>query len=728
MNLLVNQLLCWQSDNEADTQIDRILWIDFSGTDVVTIDIYDPYAQPILQKHEHMMAAIAANRASILQEDPYAKILRYYVALNEEQRQRVDKAWSAIFLIVTQEESLFDPVKRSQLIKEAVKQTGRTEPTIRKDLRRYWQRGQTKNAIIPDFNKCGEKGKEKRSDGCKRGRKSFLAQARNEELGVNVDAEIEKKFRKGIRLFYETPQKRPLTKAFQLTLEKFFPIGYRELADGSKEPILPPAEKLPSLRQFQYWYEKSSDITRQLITRKGERRYNLSHRAIVGNSTQMAFGPGSLFQIDATIADVYLVSSLSRRWIIGRPTLYLVIDVFSRMIVGFVVTLEPSSWLGAMLALENATADKVEFCKKFDLEITEAEWPSHHLPEAILADRGEFEGYNANNLVDSLGVDVDNTPPYRADMKGIVEQSFNQLNNEAIHWLPGSVKKLPERGERDYRLDGVLTLYEFRQLMILAILDHNSEKRLNKYPMDEFMIQDELEPYPVDLWQWGAENRVGSLHWQPPENIRLNLLPTAEASVTREGCIYFKKLHYTCELAVRQQWFVKAKSKRSWKITVAYDPRLVDYIYIRLDSGKDMEVCRLLEVDQRFQGCDFREVEDYYRRQEVNKQASKTRRQQSKAKHNAQANKILDQATEEAKKTDDGQSKQSRIKNIRQNRNEERSHERKTEAWDLTPDKLPDQLAQVIPMPTIAQPDKDDEEYVAPHRPFDKLRQHVRGD
>jgi hypothetical protein len=728
MNLVVNQLLCWHSDNEANIQIDRLLWLDLSGTDVVTIDIYDPYAQPILQKHEHMMAAITANRASILREDPYAKVLRSYAELKEKHRELVDKAWSAIVLIVATEESLFDPVKRSQLIKEAVKQTGRSEPSIRKDLRRYWQRGQTKNAIIPDFNKCGEKGKKKRSDGCKRGRKSLLAKARGEDLGVNVDAEIEKKFRKGIRLFYETLQKRPLTQAFQLTLETYFAIGYRELPDGAKEPILPPAEQLPSFRQFHYWYEKSADITRKLITRKGKRRFDLSHRAIVGNSTQMAFGPGSLFQIDATIADVYLVSWLNRCWTIGRPTLYLVIDVFSRMIVGFVVTLEPASWLGAMLALENATADKVEFCKKFDFEITEAEWPSHHLPEAIVADRGEFEGYNANNLVDYLDVDVDNTPPYRADMKGIVEQSFNQLNNETIHWLPGSVKKLPERGDRDYRLDGVLTLYEFRRLMILAILDHNNEKRLNKYPMDEFMIQDELEPYPVDLWQWGVENRVGSLHWQSPEIIRLNLLPTAEASVSRDGCIYFKKLHYTCELAVREHWFVKARSEGSWKITVAYEPRLVDYIYIRLDSGKDMEVCRLLDIDQRFQGRDFREVEDYYRRQEVNKQASRTRRQQSKAKLNAQANKILDKATEETQKADDGQSKQSRIKNIRQNRNEERSHERKTEAWNLTSDKLSDQLGQVIPMPTIAQPDKDEEEYVPPHRPFDKLRQHVRGD
>jgi len=42
MNLVVNQLLCWHSDNEANIQIDRLLWLDLSGIDVVTIDIYNP--------------------------------------------------------------------------------------------------------------------------------------------------------------------------------------------------------------------------------------------------------------------------------------------------------------------------------------------------------------------------------------------------------------------------------------------------------------------------------------------------------------------------------------------------------------------------------------------------------------------------------------------------------------------------------------------------------------
>jgi hypothetical protein len=619
MSFLVNQLICWRSKNEADTLM-RLLWIESSATNVVTIDINHPNAQPIFHKYKEIEEALAVNTASILFDDPYSKFLLPESELTEKQRKYRDAAWEAIGLIIKHKELAFFPHQRTQFIKEAVKRTGRSEPTIRKDLRRYWQGGQTKNSLLPHFDLCGGKGKEKRSDGCKRGRPSLLSLNKGEIVGTNVDAAIHEKFRKGIRLFYETSQQSSFTRAYQLTLEKFFAIGYKELSDGTKAPILPPAEQLPTLRQFQYWYEKSCDIKHQLISRKGERQYNLNHRAIVGNSTQMAFGPGSLFQIDATIADVYLVSSLNRCCIVGRPTLYLVVDVFSRMIVGFVVTLEPPSWLGAMLALENATADKVEFCKTFDIKIIEAEWPSHNLPEAILADRGEFEGYNANNLVDSLGVDIDNTPPYRADMKGIVEQTFNQLNNEAIHWLPGSVKKLPERGERDYRLDGVITLYEFRQLIILAILDHNNEKRLSKYPMNRFMIQDELEPYPVNLWQWGVENRMGSLPWKSSEIIRLNLLPSAEASVTRDGCIYFKKLHYICELAVREQWFIKARNKGGWKITVAYDPRLVDYIYIRLDRGKNMEVCQLLEVDQRFQGCDFREIEEYYKGQEVKKQ------------------------------------------------------------------------------------------------------------
>jgi hypothetical protein len=70
----------------------------------------------------------------------------------------------------------------------------------------------------------------------------------------------------------------------------------------------------------------------------------------------------AMYEIDATIGDVYLVSRFDRNKIIGRPVVYIVIDVFSRMITGVYIGLEGPSWVGAMMALANATAPKVEYC------------------------------------------------------------------------------------------------------------------------------------------------------------------------------------------------------------------------------------------------------------------------------------------------------------------------------------------------------------------------------
>lgn len=713
MKLLVNQLLEWHSNEKAATQIDRVLWIDPDGTDVVTIDINHPQAQPIWHKLQHLLAALADGNASILQTDPYTVRRQPESEIPAEQRQKRDRAWSAIAPIIASGELVFFPSKRGQLITQAMQCTGRSKPTIRKDLRRYWQGGQIVNALLPRFDLCGGKGKERLKRGDKRGRPSLLSLAYGEPMGINVDADIREKLVKGSRLFYENGAKRTLKQAYQLTLEKFFHKGYK-LEQGVLVPIMPPAEELPSLTQFQYWYNKSRDISRELRSRHGERQFNLRHRSIGGDSTLMAFGPGSLYQIDATIADVYLVSSLNRNWIIGRPTLYLVIDVFSRLITGFAVTLENPSWLGAMLALENACADKVEYCARYGIEITEAEWPSHHLPEAILADRGELEGYNANNLVESLGVVVCNTPPYRADFKGIIERSFRTLNDEIIHWLPGAVANHRERGERDHRLDGVLTLFEFRSLMILFINEHNNEKRLDEYRLEEFMIESEVAPYPVNIWHWGVENRVGCLRWQSLETIRYALLPSDTARVTRNG-IRFKKLLYLSELAQREQWLIKARNNGGWNITVAYDPRRVDNIFLRLGQDGPLSVCCLHENEQRFLGLDFLTVADYFRRQSEDKQAARTRFQQSRASLNAKTNQIIADATEKTQKQQSGQTQQSRLKNIRQNKSSERSRERLQDAWELG-------LDTVSPLSTANPEEEVTSEYVPPHRPIDKLR------
>ncbi|MBD2226973.1 Mu transposase C-terminal domain-containing protein [Calothrix anomala] len=688
---------------------------------MVTIEINNSKALPKWQKSKELETAIASREIRILEVDPYAGLLRPENSISQNHLNRRDRAWEVIGPLVERNtELMFNPRDRGPLVEATAERTGCIKKTIYNYLRRYWQGGQMKNALLPVFDRCGAKGKERKPSNCKRGRPSKLSKAMEMPIGVNVDDEMKKCFHRGIKAFYENRQGRTLKDAFQLTLEKFFHQGY-EMRNGVLVPMLPPATQLPTFAQFRYWYEKERDITQEKISREGKRRFNLRHRSVLGDSTQMAYGPGSVYQIDATIGDIYLVSSLDRNRIIGRPVIYFVIDTFSRLIVGFSVSLEGPSWLGAMLALENVATDKVAFCKEYDIDINESDWPSHHLPEAILADRGELEGYNADNLVNALNIRVSNTPPYRADWKGIVERNFRLSNDKMIRWMPGAVYRKRERGDRDYRLEASLDLRQFRQLIITCILEHNTDTRMDWYRMDDFMIQEYVDPYPIDLWYWGVQNRSGHLRQIAPDIVRLNLLPTDEASVTHQG-IYYKGLYYTCELALREQWFVKARVNGRWKIPIAYDPRKLEIIYLRLDDSRKLESCQLIETQKTFQHRDWYEAIDYFELQKQAKESAKTRQYQAKANFHAQIDKIVAEAKEQTEKALTGQSKRSRLQSIRDNRKLERENERESQAWQLGVKETSDQSGKVISMPSAIEPEEDDEGYVAPPKPVDKLR------
>lgn len=224
-------------------------------------------------------------------------------------------------------------------------------------LRKYWRGGQTKNALLPDFDRRGAKGQERSVTHRKRGRPPKRILVEPEQIGVNVDAIIKEKLRRGAKLYYENAKARTLRDAYQLTLEHLFNRGF-EKKGSLLVPVLPPMCELPTFGQFRYWYEKEHDTESAIRRKKGNRHFDLKVRPVLGDSTKMAQGPGAIYQIDATVADVYLVSSFNRSRIIGRPVVYIVEDVFCRMITGLYVGLEGPSWLGAMSAIENAASEK----------------------------------------------------------------------------------------------------------------------------------------------------------------------------------------------------------------------------------------------------------------------------------------------------------------------------------------------------------------------------------
>ena len=138
------------------------------------------------------------------------------------------------------------------------------------------------------------------------------------------------------------------------------------------------------------------------------------------------------YEIDATIADIYLVSDSQRSNIVGRPVIYMVIDVFSRMVAGFYIGFENPSYAAAIQAIHMATIDKSDYCRQFGFDVTPQQWPCIGLPSAFLADRGELMGHQIECLEKGFGVRVENTPPFRSEAKGVVERAFRTFQQLSL--------------------------------------------------------------------------------------------------------------------------------------------------------------------------------------------------------------------------------------------------------------------------------------------------------
>ncbi|MFT8347314.1 Mu transposase C-terminal domain-containing protein [Clostridium saccharoperbutylacetonicum] len=675
--LFTNDLIAVVNDNSY-TAIDRILWIDENNILAYTIDINSKNALPSLKRVSDILDGLRCGEFIKLENDPYMKLVDES-NLSEKDKSIREKAWAVISEIAIEknEPDILSSLKRGKLVKHAIDKFEISKVMVYKYLRKYWQRGKTKNCLLPDYEKSGGKGKE-RNVGSKK-----LGRPRKVGIGINVDEATKKIFRSAISSFYLTSKRNSLVTAYNMMMKEFYAEDYR-FEDGIRKPILIAKDQLPTLTQFKYWYEKEQNIKKEISLRKGAKKFELNHRAILGKSDTNIMGPGSLYQIDATIGDVYLVSRYNRKWIIGRPVIYAIIDVFSRMIAGIYVGLEGPSWAGAMMALSNATINKINFCKEYDIDIDEAEWPCHHLPETIIGDNGEMKSKNVNNMINSLQIKIQNAPSYRADWKGIIEQYFHTINGYVKPLVPGSIDiDFRQRGGQDYRLDAKLDLHQFTKIIIKCALYHNNQHFLKDYNRSEDMLSEDLERIPIKLWNWGIKNLSGRLRTFPEEIVKLNLMPSESALVTGKG-IKFKNIYYSCERALKEMWFENARNKGTWKINISYDPRNMNYIYIRSDDGRSFEVGHILDDYERYLDKTIYEVQYLMEYESLNKNKSKEKEIQEKVDLLSDIESIVKDAEHMTNtvqnKTD---SKASRLRDIRKNRRNEKMLNREKEAFVL---------------------------------------------
>ncbi|MBV7539219.1 transposase [Duganella sp. sic0402] len=311
-------------------------------------------------------------------------------------------------------------------------------------------------------------------------------------------------------------------------------------------------------------------------TTKGHWKRNL--RALTGRSWEGCPGPGHTWGIDSSIGDIYLRSSINRAWVIGRPIVYMLVDIWSTAIVGFYVCLRGPSWEMAKVAMFNAVIRPELFSELWGFEAEATLNPLPTMPAVVLADNGEYKSFAAKETAFKLIPRLSLTPPYRPDLKGMVEV-LHRITKDHQFWVEGAIDA--RRKELELRkfdpTKAVYTVREYVQHMYNICSEYNlTADRRNR--LDTEMIADGAVPSPAGLWRWGHAVGIGTQRSFSEANLIKELLPSAHMTINRDG-LKFENLDYKSESISEDQWTALARNCGSWKVPCHYYPGSMSRIW-----------------------------------------------------------------------------------------------------------------------------------------------------
>lgn len=657
----------------------RVIYESIESLWIINID--DINAWPELIEIADLEEQLACNEAIFI-DDPITLHMPEQGSIQEIKR---DEAITVLRSILSTKLDLFYKNTRNKLIRNAEELSGKRRIYVVRNLRRYWQRGCCPNALVPDYHLSGGKGKPRRNIENKPGRKRTTSDG----VGAIVDETVVDIFKLSIDGFFIKNDKLSLTDAYTKAISIF-----------KSQDIFADPTTIPTLRQFKYFYKTNYQKNEVIKKRTTPKIYDKDIRALTSTSTVASFGPGARYEIDATIGDVYLVSQQDPSKIIGRPTIYMVKDVFSRMVVGLYVGLENASWVSAMIAMSNAFLDKVSFCKDYGIDIEASQWPSIGLPESILADKGELYRRQADVLGNIFNIQLSNSRSYRGDDKGGVERYFKTLQTKFKPYVEGVVEPVngKKRLGKRYELDATLNLREFTRIVLHLVINHNNHQVVEKYDFAEDMPMD-LPAIPVQIWNWGIKNRTGRLRPCQEDLVKVNLLPHERGTVSAVG-IKFKGMYFTCNKALQLGWFDRIKQTRPKSVEIAFDPRRTDLVYLRPDIDyKEFWICELSDRSRRFAGMSFVDAAGILKASRSTEAIAKQEQNFIAPDTQGAIEEIV--ANAKNKKTNSETSTKSKmLLGIKENRKHEKELERNKESVNLKPVNTQSKTADIVDLKT----------------------------
>ncbi len=282
--------------------------------------------------------------------------------------------------------------------------------------------------------------------------------------------------------------------------------------------------------------------------------------------------PNAVVQIDHTKVDVIVVDE-EHRLPIGRPFLTLAIDVTTKMVTGFVMTLDPPSALSAGLCVAHAVIRKEHWLAKRDVL---AEWPIYGKMQKIHLDNAkEFHGKMLTRACQQHGIILEYRPKGLPNYGPHIERAFRTFMGECHNLQGTTFSNIKAKMDYDSEGKACMTLAELElwfTIFVVYCYHHRAHKGINEIP-------------PIKLYHQfvhGSATQPGiglPAAIDDEETFRLDFTPYVERTIQRQGVV-IDNIHYYAPIL--RHWIEATEPGRagnSRKFIFARDPRDISVVY-----------------------------------------------------------------------------------------------------------------------------------------------------
>lgn len=307
----------------------------------------------------------------------------------------------------------------------------------------------------------------------------------------------------------------------------------------------------------------------QLVQRREGRKAARDRFAPATGSLQAPW-PLGLVQIDHTLVDIIVVDQLSRAPI-QRPWLTLAVDVCSRCVPGFYLSLEPPSATSVAMCIAHAALPKETWLAGIGVEQS---WPIYGIPERLHLDNArEFRSEALRRGCEQYGISIDYRPVATPHYGGHIERLIGTMMGK-VHLLPGTTfSDIRVKGDLDPEKCAAMTLDELQRWLAHAIAGeyHNN-------------VHGALNMPPLAAWKQGilgnshAPGRGEPVTVTDARRFLIDFLPLERRLIRRDG-VSLHSIHYWSD--VLRAWIGESR-----KMIVRYDPRDLSRIYLLAPDGR----------------------------------------------------------------------------------------------------------------------------------------------